>query len=598
VSQTVGDFVARRLHEWGVERIYGYPGDGINGITAGLRRLGKIDFLQMRHEESAAFAACAHAKYGGGPVGVCLATSGPGAVHLLNGLYDAKLDHQPVMAIVGHQPRSVIGSSYMQEIDLVSLFKDVAHEYVHLAAHPAQVRHLIDRAIRIAIAERTVTCVIVPNDLQEEPADAASNPPHKHGFVHSGLGMAERHETPSRADLEQAAEVLNEGERVAILVGQGALGARTEVEDVAGTVQAGVAKALLGKAVLPDTLPYVTGAIGMLGTKPSWQMMQRCDTLLTIGSNMPYSEFLPEEGRARGIQIDIDPRMLGIRYPNEVNLPGDSGATLRALTPLLEPKPENGWREQIEAWVMDWWKIVEARAMNEADPINGQRVFWELSARLPDRVMITCDCGTATGWYARDIKLRDGMFGSTSGTLATMGSAIPYAIAAKFAHPDRPCVALIGDGAMQMDGVNELITVAKYWKQWSDPRVVVVILNNRDLSYVTWEQRAMVGDIRYEASQELPDVQYARWAELLGLDGVRVERADEMAGACAKALQAERPFVLEALVDTNVPPLPPHITAEQAAAMTRALLKGDPDRAAIIRQTLRDLVEDYVPHGR
>jgi pyruvate dehydrogenase (quinone) len=596
MTQSVGDFIARRLHQWGIRRIYGYPGDGINGITAGLRRLGEIEFLQVRHEESAAFAACAHAKYGGGPVGVCLATSGPGAVHLLNGLYDAKLDHQPVVAIVGQQPRSVIGASYMQELDLTSLFKDVAHEYVHVATHPAQIRHLVDRAIRIAIAERTVTCVIVPSDLQEEPADAAAEPPHKHGYVHSGLGTAERHELPSGRDLQRAAEILNEAERVAILVGQGALGASAPVAEIAERLRAGVAKALLGKAVLPDTLPYVTGAIGMLGTTASWHMMQQCDTLLTVGSNMPYSEFLPKEGTARGIQIDIDSRMLGIRYPYELNLAGDSAATLKALMPLLEPKPYDGWREQIEAWVEDWWKIVEARAMNKADPINGQRVFWELSAQLPERVMITCDCGSATGWYARDVKLRDGMFGSTSGTLATMGSAIPYAIAAKFAHPDRPCIALLGDGAMQMDGVNELITIAKYWRRWSDPRLVVLVLNNRDLSYVTWEQRAMLGDIRFEASQELPDVQYAEWGKLLGLEGIRVERPEDIAGAWSQALHADRPVVLEAIVDTNVPPLPPHITTEQAAAITRALVKGDPDRAAIIRQTFRDLVEDFVPH--
>ena len=596
MALTVGDFVARRLHDWGVRRIYGYPGDGINGVTAGLRRLGKIDFIQVRHEESAAFAACAHAKYGGGAPGVCLATSGPGAVHLLNGLYDAKLDHQPVVAVVGQQPRTAIGANYMQEIDLGNLFKDVASEYVGLASHPAQMRHLIDRAIRIALAERTVTCVIVPNDIQEAEAKPAEKPPHKHGFVHSGLGAARGQALPADDDLERAAEVLNQGQRVAILVGQGALGAGPQVAQVAEILGAGVAKALLGKAVLPDTLPYVTGAIGMLGTKPSWQMMQRCDTLLTIGSNMPYSEFLPKEGSARGVQIDIDPRMLGVRFPNEVNLAGDSGATLDALTPLLEHKLDGFWRAQIEDWVRDWWRVVEARAMNKADPINGQRVFWELSAQLPDRVMITCDCGSATGWYARDVKLREGMFGSTSGTLATMGSALPYAIAAKFAHPDRPCIALVGDGAMQMDGLNELITVAKYWQRWSDPRLVVLVLNNRDLSYVTWEQRAMAGDIRFEASQDLPDVQYAEWGKLLGLGGIRVERPEDVAPAWTEAFSADRPFVLETIVDTNVPPLPPHVTLEQATAITRAVFKGDPDRAAIIRQSFRDLIEDFVPH--
>jgi pyruvate dehydrogenase (quinone) len=596
MASTVGDFVARRLYEWGVRRVYGYPGDGINGLTAGLRRLGEIDFVQVRHEESAAFAACAHVKYGGGTPGVCLATSGPGAIHLLNGLYDAKLDHQPVLAIVGQQPRTALGSNYMQEVDLGTLFKDVAGEYIQLASHPAQMRHLIDRAIRIAVAERTVTCVIVPNDVQEEQAAVAEEPPHKHGYVHSGIGAAEGHALPAEDELRRAADILNASLRPAILVGQGALGASAQVAEIADRLQAGVAKALLGKSVLPDTLPYVTGAIGMLGTKPSWQMMQRCDTLLTIGSNMPYSEFLPREGSAKGIQIDIDPRMLGIRYPYDVSLAGDSAATLDALLPRLEPKLPGPWRAQIEEWVEEWWRIVEARAMNEAEPINGQRVFWELSAQLPERAMITCDCGSATGWYARDLQLREGMFGSTSGTLATMGSALPYAIAAKFAHPDRPCIALLGDGAMQMNGVNELITVGKYWRRWSDPRLVVLILNNRDLSYVTWEQRAMLGDIRFEASQQVPDVEYAEWAKLLGLKGIRVERPEEISPAWTEVLEADRPAVLEAVVDTNVPPLPPHVTTDQAAAITRALLKGDPDRGAIIRQTFRDLIEDVLPH--
>jgi pyruvate dehydrogenase (quinone) len=594
MGQTVSDLLVERLHQWGVRRVYGYPGDGINGVTAALRRSDHlIDFVQMRHEENAALAACAQAKYGGG-LGVCLATSGPGAIHLLNGLYDAKLDHKPVLALVGQQPRTVLGASYMQEVDLASLFKDVATEYIQVAMHPAQIHHLVDRAARIALCERTVTALVLPADLQLEAA--LPRLPHEHGFTFSGLGISRSAAVPSEPDIESAAAVLNRGERVAMLVGQGALGASDEVTEVADLLGAGVAKALLGKAVLPDDLPWVTGAIGMLGTRPSWNLMQQCDTLLVVGSSLPYAEFLPAVGAARGVQIDDDGRMLGLRYPMEVNLLGDSAATLRALIPSLQRKPDPAWRRRVEHWVEDWWKVVEARALNPANPVNGQRVLWELSSRLPHRAMIACDCGTATGWYARDVRLRSGMMGWLSGTLATMGTGLPYAIAAKFAHPDRPCIALLGDGAMQMNGMAELITVAKYWKQWADPALVILILNNRDLAFVSWEQRAMVGDVRFEASQDIPDVPYARYAELLGLRGIRVDRPEDVGSAWDEAFASDRPVVYEAVVDPDVPPLPPHITAKQATAMTRALLKGDPDAGGIIRQTLRDLVEDYVPH--
>jgi pyruvate dehydrogenase (quinone) len=592
-NKAVGEFIIERLRAWGVRRIYGYPGDGINGITAGLRHEGGIDFVQVRHEETAAFAACAQAKYGGG-LGVCLATSGPGAIHLLNGLYDAKMDHQPVLAIVGQQPRSALGGQFTQEVDLISLYKDVASEYVHMASHPAQIRHLFDRAIRIAIDQRTVTCVIVPSDVQEERAVIGL--PRKHGTIHSGIGLADRRVTPGDDDLGRAAAILNSGERVAMLVGQGALGASVETAEVAEILGAGVAKALLGKAVLPDDLPYVTGSIGLLGTKASWKLMDECDTLLIVGSGMPYSEFLPEEGQARGIQIDIDGRMLGFRYPTELNLVGDAAQTLRALLPRLHRKEDRSWRLRVEDWVRDWWKVVEARAMDDADPINGQRVLWELSPRLPDRAMLACDCGTATGWYARDVKIRKGMLGSLSGNLLTMGSGVPYAIAAKFTHPDRPCIALVGDGAMQMNGVNELITIAKYWERWQDPRLVILVLNNRDLNYVSWEQRAMIGDIRFPTTQDLPDVPYAQWAELLGLQGIRIERPEDVGPAWEQALAADRPCVIDAVVDPNVPPLPPHINSEQAKAMMQAVLKGDPDTRQFLRRTLKELADGVLTH--
>jgi len=587
VASTVADFVIDRLERWGVGRIYGYPGDGINGFTSALRRAGgRFEFVQVRHEETAALMACAHAKFGGG-LGVCLVTSGPGAIHALNGLYDAKLDHQPVLAIAGQQPRSVLGASHYQEVDLASLFKDVAHEYVHTAMHPAQVRHLVDRAVRIALAERTVTCLIVPNDLQELEVERDGS--HAPVRARTSTDYTTPQVVPEEVDLDRAADVLNAGERPAMLVGQGALGATAEVIVVAERLRAGVAKALLGKAVVPDDLPWVTGSIGLLGTRPSWKLMQECDTLLIVGSNMPYAEFLPAEGRARGVQIDIDGRLIGLRFPTEVNLVGDSAATLRALLPLLDGHHDPAWRREVEAWVKDWWKVLEARAMHEADPLNPQRVFWELSGQLPVDAIVTCDCGTATAWYARDVRLRGAMLGSLSGNLLTMGAGVPYALAAKCVHPGRPVVALVGDGAMQMNGNNELITVAKYWRGWSDPRLVILVLNNADLNFVTWEQRATVGDAKFEASQDLPAFPYARYAELLGLKGIRVDDPADVAAAWHEALTADRPVVLEAIVDPDVPPLPPHITFDQAASMTKALLKGDPDAAGIVRQSLREL---------
>jgi pyruvate dehydrogenase (quinone) len=592
---TVSDFLLERLRSWGVRRVFGYPGDGINGIMGAFDRrheeLG-LELVQVRHEEMSAFMACAHAKFTGEP-GVCLATSGPGAIHLLNGLYDAKLDHQPVVAIVGQQARAALGGSYQQETDLASLFKDVAHEFVHTAMEPTQIRHLVDRAFRTALAERTVTCLIVPNDLQEE--DAVEEPPHAHGTIHSSPGWSPPRVMPARDDLERAAAVLNAGERVAILVGQGALGATDEVIETANVLGAGVAKALLGKAALPDDLPFVTGAIGLLGTKPSWDLMTGCDTLLMVGSSFPYSEFLPEEGQARGVQIDIDGRMLGIRYPMELNLVGDSAETLRALLPLLERKTDRSWREEVEAGVERWWKLMHDRAMNAADPLNPQRVFWELSQRLPDGAILCADSGSATNWYARDIRMRRGVAGSVSGTLASMGCAVPYAIGAKFAHPDRPVFALAGDGAMQMNGINELITIAKYRERWTDQRLVVLVLNNRDLNQVTWEQRAQEGDPKFDGSQRLPDFPYARYAEMVGLKGIKVDDPDQVGDAWDMALAADRPVVLEAVTDPEVPPLPPHITLEQAKAMGSALLRGDPNARGIIRQTLRDKAAEYLP---
>jgi pyruvate dehydrogenase (quinone) len=470
----------------------------------------------------------------------------------------------------------------------MTLFKDVAHEFVHTAMTPAQVRHLVDRAMRIALDRRTVTCLIFPNDVQD--MKAVKVPPHKHGTVHTGIGYTAVSGAPNPHELKHAAEVLNAGTRVAMLVGAGALHATDEVMEVADLLGAGVAKALLGKAALPDDLPYVTGAIGLLGTTPSWEMMTSCDTLLMVGSGFPYSEFLPEEGQARGVQIDIDGRMLSLRYPMEVNLVGDSKETLRALLPFLMKKNERGWRRRIEASVARWWQVLEARAMNEAHPINPQRVFWE-----PDDCILTCDSGSAANWYARDLKIRRGMMASLSGGLATMGPAVPYAIAAKYAHPGRPVIALLGDGSMQMNGMNGLITIAKVWKEWGDPRLTVMVLNNGDLNQVTWEQRAIQGDPKFEPSQVVPDFPYAEYARLLGLGGIRVDRPEAIGAAWDRALAADRPTVLEMVTDPNVPPLPPHITFEQAKAYLSALIKRDPDSLRMVTASAKEWWDGVSP---
>ena len=586
MAKTVGDFLLERLAQWGVKRIYGYPGDGINGIMGALGRNEDMEFIQARHEELAAFMACAHAKFSG-EIGVCLATSGPGAIHLLNGLYDAKMDHQPVLAIVGQQKRSGLGGDYQQEVDLLSLFKDVASEYVHTAMTPAQVRHLVDRAVRIALEHRTVTCLIFPNDVQD--MKAVPTPPREHGTVHSGIGRSGHALTPAADELRAAADILNAGKRVAILAGAGALHATDELIETAEILGAGIAKALLGKAAVPDDLPYVTGSIGLLGTEPSWEMMQACDTLLMVGSAFPYSEFLPAEGQARGVQIDIDGRMLSLRYPMEMNLVGDSRATLRALIPLLQPRQDRGWRESIEKNVARWWKVLEARAMVEAHPINPQRVFWELSKRLPEGAILTCDSGSAANWFARDIRIRRGMMASLSGGLATMGPGVPYAIAAKFVHPDRPVIAMVGDGAMQMNGMNGLVTAARHWKSWSNPTLVFMVLNNGDLNQVTWEQRVMEGDPKYIPSQQVPDFPYARYAELIGLQAVRVERPEDIGPAWERAFAAQMPVLLEMVTDPNVPPLPPHITMKQAKAYLEALIKGDADAIDIVKASAKQI---------
>lgn len=594
MTTTVSDFLVERLSQWGVTRIFGYPGDGINGFFGALSRAqGKIEFVQARHEEMAAFMASAHAKFTG-ELGVCIATSGPGASHLITGLYDARMDHMPVLAIVGQQARAALGGHYQQELDLLSMFKDVAGAFVQQASTPSQVRHLVDRAVRTAIGERRVTALILPNDLQEAEYKA---PGREHGTVHSGVGYRKPRVVPYESDLQRAADVLNAGEKVAILVGAGALAATDQVIAVAEKLGAGAAKALLGKAVLPDDLPWVTGSIGLLGTETSYKLMTECDTLLMIGSGFPYSEFLPKEGQARGVQIDLQPDMLSLRYPMEVNLVGDAAETLAALLPLLEHKTSRKWRKKVEGWHATWEKTLEKRALAKANPINPQRVVYELSPRLPEHAIITSDSGSCANWFARDLKIRSGMMCSLSGGLASMGAAVPYAIAAKFAHPQRTVIALVGDGAMQMNNMAELITVAKYWRQWKSPKWICAVFNNEDLNQVTWEQRVMEGDPKFEASQNIPDVPYHLFAISIGLKGIFVDREEDVADAWEKALASDTPVLIEFKTDPDVPPLPPHIKLEQAKKFASTLLQGDPDEAGVIVQTAKQILGAVLPGG-
>jgi pyruvate dehydrogenase (quinone) len=595
MAPTVADYLLERLRDWEVEHVFAFPGDGINGILAAWGRAdNKPQFVQARHEEMAAFEAVGYAKFSG-RVGVCMATSGPGAIHLLNGLYDAKLDHVPVVAIVGQTSRSAMGGSYQQEVDLLSLFKDVASEYVQMVTVPEQLPNVLDRAIRTALAERAPTAIIIPSDVQELPY---SPPTHAFKMVPSSIGVDWPVGVPGDEAIARAADVLNSGGKVAILAGQGARGARRELEQVAELLGAGVAKPLLGKDVLSDELPYVTGSIGLLGTRPSYEMMMHCDTLLTVGSSFPYTQFMPEFGQARAVQIDIDGKFIGMRYPYEVNLVGDAAATLRALIPQLRRKEDRSWREAIEAGVAKWWESMHAEADVAANPVNPMLLFRELSARLPADAIVTADSGSSANWYARQLRFRGDMRGSLSGNLATMGPGVPYGIGAKFAHPRRPVIVFAGDGAMQMNGLAELITVKHYWEQWADPRLIIAVLHNNDLNQVTWEMRAMEGAPKFAESQRLPDVSYEGFARSLGLNALAVDSPGDVGPAWDRALAADRPTVLDVRTDPDVPPIPPHATFEQMKDAATALLKGDENRWGVLKEGLITKAKEVLPGTR
>jgi pyruvate dehydrogenase (quinone) len=592
-EKSVADYLLERLRDWGVRHVFGYPGDGINAVLAAWGRAdNNPQFIQSRHEEMSAFEAVGYAKFTGG-LGVCIATSGPGAVHLLNGLYDAKLDHVPVLAIVGQTNRSAIGGSYQQEIDLANLYKDVASEYVQTVTVPEQLPNVLDRAIRTALARRAPTALVIPADVQEL---TYSPPTHAFKMVPSSIGVQWPAIAPDDAAIRKAADVLNAGKKVAMLVGTGARGAHQELAEVAELLGAGAAKALLGKDVLSDELPWVTGSIGLLGTRPSYEMMRDCDTLLTVGSSFPYTQFLPEFGQARTVQIDVDPTLIGMRYPYEVNVVADAKTALQALLPHLDRKSDRSWRSDIERNVTRWWETMHKRAMVGAKSVNPLRLFAELSPQLPDNAIVTADSGSAANWYARQLRFRGDMRGSLSGTLATMGPGVPYAIGAKFGHPDRPVIAFAGDGAMQMNGMAELITIKRYHEQWSDPRLIVAILHNNDLNQVTWEMRAMGGAPKFTESQTLPDVDYAAFAASLGLNSAVITDPDDLADAWKTALSADRPTVLDVHTDPDMPPIPPHATWDQFTALAGAVLKGDEDSWGFIKEGVKAKAQEFVPH--
>lgn len=572
----VADAMVARLRAWGATRIFGYAGDGVNTILGALARAGDPEFVSTRHEELAAFAACGHAKYSG-EVGVCLATQGPGAIHLLAGLYDAKLDRRPVVAIVGQVVSTALGSGYLQEVDLHALFKDVCAQYVQTVFAPEQMPAALDNAMRTALATSTPTCLIVPHDVQQ--AQMPDEPRHSHGVVPSAAVFTRPRVAARDADLDRAADLLDAGEKVALLVGRGAMGAEAEVAELVDLLGAGATTSLLGKPVLDESAPWHTGVMGHLGTTASARLMSNCDTLLIVGSNDPWTEFYPAPGQARAVQIDVEPRVVGAKYPVEVALTGDAADTLSRLAPLVRRKTDRGWRRQVERWTAEWSRESAKRAEVQYDSANPEFVVRALSDHLPGNARVAVDVGSATYWYARHLRLPHGVPAHVSGYLASMGCALPYGTAAKLDAPDRPVVALVGDGAMQMSGLLELVTIADRWRDWTDPRFVILVLHNRDLNEVSWEQREMEGDARFAASQDVASFPYADYAELLGLSGLRVVESAQAHDAWRGAFGADRPTLIEAVVDPTAPLLPPLMPDAKADKVYDAL-GGEPDGAA------------------
>jgi pyruvate dehydrogenase (quinone)/pyruvate oxidase len=582
MSKTAADVLVENLIDWGVEVVFGLPGDGINGVMEALRtRQELIRFVQVRHEEAAAFMACGYAKYTG-KLGVCLATSGPGGIHLLNGLYDAKMDGQPVLAITGHAFHDLIDTFSQQDVDLDKIFQDVAvyNTRVMSAAHVENVTHL---ACRAALSRRGVAHINFPVDIQEQKGGERSqrNVPHHESDV-----SARRSVLPAVDDLRRAAEVLNAGKKIAILAGRGALHATDELIRIAEVLGAPIVKALLGKAAVPDDSPYTTGGVGLLGTKPSQEALEDCDTFLMIGSSFPYMEFLPKPGQARGVQIDLDPVRIGLRYPVEVGLIGDSRATLQELIPMLKPNEHRGFLETAQKGMAEWWKLMEERGTRQDKPMKPQVVAWELGKRLRSDAIVSCDSGTIATWFARQIPVKRGQMHSLSGTLACMANGLPYTIAAQIAHPKRQCVGFVGDGGFTML-MGELATAVKY-----ELPVKIVIVKNNSLGQIKWEQMVFLGNPEYAC--DLHPIDFAAYARACGANGFTIEDPALCGDVMDQALAAPGPTVIEALVDPNEPPAPPKVNARQAAHFAEAMAKGTPNRGKIALTVLADKVKELV----
>jgi pyruvate dehydrogenase (quinone)/pyruvate oxidase len=583
MATTAADVLIEGIIGWGVDTVFGLPGDGINGLMEALRtRQDRVRFIQVRHEEAAAFMACAYAKYTG-RLGCCLATSGPGGIHLLNGLYDAKLDQAPVLALTGQTYSDLKGSNFQQEVNMAALFSDVA-VYNQEVINPNQVAMLADEACRHALNHRGVAHITFPVDYQEkEPSGDLSmhkRPGHTTSRWEPPLAV------PEEEELRLAAFVLNQSKRPVILVGQGARGAGEEVIEIADKLGAPIVKALLGKEVVPDDHPLTTGGLGLLGTTPSLEAMETCDALLIIGSSFPYMEFLPKRDQAKGVQIDDKPDRIGLRFPVEVGLVGDAKPTAAALGRFIERKSDRGFLEQAQAGMKEWWELMRTRAMRDDVPIKPQRVAWELSELAADDAIISTDSGTITTWIARQFKMRGKQKFSCSGTLATMAPGLPYAVAAKVAFPERQSIAFVGDGGFTML-MGEFATACKYKLP-----IVVVVIKNNTLGQIKWEQLVFLGNPEYGC--ELHSIDFAKYAEACGGLGLHVERPEEIRPALERAIASGRPSLVEVVVDPNEPPMPPKVTLQQAAHFAEALVKGTPGGGKIALTLFRDKLNELV----
>jgi pyruvate dehydrogenase (quinone) len=581
---TAADVLVETLMDWGVEVVFGLPGDGINGVMESLRaRQDKIRFVQVRHEEAAAFMACGYAKFTA-KLGVCLATSGPGGIHLLNGLYDAKLDGQPVLAITGLQFHDLIGTYTQQDVALDKLFMDVAIFNERIMG-PTHVENITDLACRTALAYHGVSHIAFPVDLQEKELKERQR--SKRNIAHHTSDVYARSaRLPDQLNLEKAAEILNRGKKVAILAGRGALDATDELEQTAELLAAPIVKALLGKAAVPDDSPYTTGGIGLLGTKPSQEVMEDCDTLLMVGTSFPYIEFMPKPDQARGVQIELDPKRIGLRYPVEVGLVGDSRNTLSELIPLLKRKEDRSFLQAAQAGMKDWWEVMEKRATRSDKPMKPQVVAWELGKRLRDDAIVSCDSGTIATWWARHILARRGQMHTLSGNLATMAPGLPYAIAAQIAFPSRQCVAFVGDGGFSML-MADFVTAVKYKLP-----IKVVIIKNNTLGQIKWEQMVFLGNPEYGV--DLHPIDFAAFAHACGGVGFTVEDPAECGSAVDEFLSTPGPAVLQAVVDPFEPPMPAKVKAEQALHFAESLARGEPNRKKIALTTISDQVREMI----